>query len=138
MEFLQGNSKQLIFSNLLLETLFLVVLLRFDVAGAGTCLKRYTDPSFFKIEAASSLIATVEIQREKKNRKVKISLVVPRGTYDPARLFATRTDTKSFNLKPAAATRPSIPGPTPKTNLKVAAILEKANAIRQLLFFPLP
>ncbi|EXC10078.1 hypothetical protein L484_001563 [Morus notabilis] len=136
MEFLQGNSKQLIFSNLLLETLFLVVLLRwtetidfatwevlesqlasnrFDVAGAGTCLKRYTDPSFFKIEAASSLIATVEIQREKKNRKVK-----------------------SFNLKPAAATRPSIPGPTPKTNLKVAAILEKANAIRQLLFFPLP
>ncbi|EXB65623.1 hypothetical protein L484_025889 [Morus notabilis] len=41
--------------------------------------------------------------------------------------------TKSFNLKPAAATRPSIPGPTPKTNLKVAEILEKANTIRQAL-----
>ncbi|KAI6673283.1 hypothetical protein NL676_001189 [Syzygium grande] len=37
--------------------------------------------------------------------------------------------TKSFNLKPAAVTRPSIQGP--KTNLRVNAILEKANAIRQ-------
>ncbi|XP_075517257.1 protein SCAR2-like isoform X1 [Primulina tabacum] len=37
--------------------------------------------------------------------------------------------TKSFNLKPALATKPSIRGP--RTNLKVAAILEKANAIRQ-------
>ncbi|KAK9159220.1 hypothetical protein Scep_005794 [Stephania cephalantha] len=39
--------------------------------------------------------------------------------------------TKSFNLRPATATRPSIHGP--KTNLKVVAILEKANAIRQAL-----
>lgn len=45
---------------------------RFDVAGAGACLKRYTDPSFFKVEAASSGIATVEVQREKKIRKVKV------------------------------------------------------------------
>ncbi|CAN6467160.1 unnamed protein product [Victoria cruziana] len=36
---------------------------------------------------------------------------------------------KSFNLKPIAATKPTIEGP--KTNIKVAAILEKANAIRQ-------
>ncbi|XWS60023.1 hypothetical protein CRYUN_Cryun08bG0172600 [Craigia yunnanensis] len=39
--------------------------------------------------------------------------------------------TKSFNLKPAVMTRPSVQGP--KTNLRVAAILEKANAIRQAL-----
>ncbi|KAA8517706.1 hypothetical protein F0562_015180 [Nyssa sinensis] len=39
--------------------------------------------------------------------------------------------TKSFNLKRTVITRPSIQGP--KTNLKVAAILEKANAIRQAL-----
>ncbi|PPR85534.1 hypothetical protein GOBAR_AA35156 [Gossypium barbadense] len=38
--------------------------------------------------------------------------------------------TKSFNLKPAAMTRPSVQGP--KTNIRVAAILEKANAIRQV------
>lgn len=36
---------------------------------------------------------------------------------------------KSFNLKPTVATRPSIQGP--QTNLRVAAILEKAKTIRQ-------
>ncbi|KAL9374463.1 hypothetical protein Peur_034083 [Populus x canadensis] len=49
----------------------LFLLDKFDVAGAGACLMRYTDPSFFKVEAASSGIATVEVQREKKNRKKK-------------------------------------------------------------------
>ncbi|TQD76835.1 hypothetical protein C1H46_037615 [Malus baccata] len=47
----------------------LFLLDKFDVAGAGACLKRYTDPSFFKVESASSI--TVEMQREKKTRKVK-------------------------------------------------------------------
>jgi len=37
---------------------------------------------------------------------------------------------QSFNLKPAVATRPRIQGP--KTNMKLAAILEKANSIRQV------
>lgn len=38
---------------------------------------------------------------------------------------------QSFNLRPAAVQRPPrIQGP--KTNLRVAAILEKANAIRQV------
>ena len=37
---------------------------------------------------------------------------------------------QSYNLKPAVVTRPSIQGP--KTNLKVAAILEKAKTIRQV------
>eukprot|EP00258_Populus_trichocarpa_P043634 XP_024459653.1 protein SCAR2 isoform X1 [Populus trichocarpa] len=49
----------------------LFLLDKFDVAGAGACLKRYTDPSFFKVEAASSGIATVEVQRGKKIRKKK-------------------------------------------------------------------
>ncbi|XP_048319637.2 protein SCAR2 isoform X2 [Ziziphus jujuba] len=49
----------------------LFLLDKFDVAGAGACLKRYTDPSFFKVEAASSGMATVEYQREKKTRKAK-------------------------------------------------------------------
>ncbi|XP_011032580.1 PREDICTED: protein SCAR2-like isoform X2 [Populus euphratica] len=49
----------------------LFLLDKFDVAGAGACLKRYTDPSFFKVETASSGIATVEVQREKKIRKKK-------------------------------------------------------------------
>lgn len=40
---------------------------RFDVAGAGACLKRYTDPSVFKVERSN-----IEPQREKKIRKVKV------------------------------------------------------------------
>ncbi|KAE9610826.1 hypothetical protein Lal_00030078 [Lupinus albus] len=47
----------------------LFLLDKFDVAGAGACLKRYTDPSFFKIELAS--IATGEVHREKRIRKIK-------------------------------------------------------------------
>ncbi|XP_044474279.1 protein SCAR2-like isoform X2 [Mangifera indica] len=43
----------------------LFLLDKFDVAGAGACLKRYTDPSFLKLEAA------VGVQREKKIRKLK-------------------------------------------------------------------
>ncbi|CAK8542088.1 unnamed protein product [Lathyrus sativus] len=51
----------------------LFLLDKFDVAGAGACLKRYSDPSFFKAEPASSVsvTATVEVHRERKIRKVK-------------------------------------------------------------------
>eukprot|EP00256_Glycine_max_P058510 XP_014626653.1 protein SCAR2 [Glycine max] len=49
----------------------LFLLDKFDVAGAGACLKRYTDPSFFIVESASSGKVTVEVQREKKIHKVK-------------------------------------------------------------------
>ncbi|XVE76640.1 hypothetical protein DITRI_Ditri12bG0189700 [Diplodiscus trichospermus] len=49
----------------------LFLLDKFDVAGAGACLKRYTDPSFFKEESAFPGIASLEVQREKKTRKVK-------------------------------------------------------------------
>jgi hypothetical protein len=43
--------------------------------------------------------------------------------------FLEQIRTKAFNLKPALVSKPSIEGP--KTNLRLAAILEKANAIRQ-------
>ncbi|GMI96408.1 hypothetical protein HRI_003310100 [Hibiscus trionum] len=49
----------------------LFLLDKFDGAGAGACLKRYTDPSFFKAESAFPEIAPLEVQREKKVRKVK-------------------------------------------------------------------
>ena len=45
-------------------------------------------------------------------------------------LKITSTFSQSFKLKPASVTRPNVQGP--RTNLKVAAILEKANAIRQV------
>ncbi|XP_058000174.1 protein SCAR2 isoform X2 [Hevea brasiliensis] len=49
----------------------LFLLDKFDVAGAGACLKRYTDPSFVKVEATSFGIPALDVQREKKIRKVK-------------------------------------------------------------------
>ncbi|KAM7526555.1 hypothetical protein LguiA_016457 [Lonicera macranthoides] len=49
----------------------LFLLDKFDVAGAGACLKRYTDPSFFKVEASSNGRTSAEVQRERKARKAK-------------------------------------------------------------------
>ncbi|XP_068634621.1 protein SCAR2-like isoform X2 [Aristolochia californica] len=49
----------------------LFLLDKFDIAGAGACLKRYSDPSFFKTEFASSGEMKEELQREKKVRKNK-------------------------------------------------------------------
>lgn len=49
----------------------LFLLDKFDVAGAGACLKRFTDPSFFKMESTSSTGRRLEGQREKKSRRAK-------------------------------------------------------------------
>ncbi|OVA17223.1 WH2 domain [Macleaya cordata] len=49
----------------------LFLLDKFDIAGAGACLKRYSDPSFFKVELTSSETTQSESQREKKARKIK-------------------------------------------------------------------
>lgn len=50
----------------------LFLLDKFDVAGAGACLKRYSDPSFFKLEWASSeLMKAQRAQRDKKARREK-------------------------------------------------------------------
>ncbi|CDP06417.1 unnamed protein product [Coffea canephora] len=49
----------------------LFLLDKFDVAGAGACLKRYTDPSVFKVEASYSGITSADVLREKKARKAK-------------------------------------------------------------------
>lgn len=48
--------------------------IRFDIAGAGACLKRYSDPSFFKTNSVSSDKIEKEVQIEKKSRKIKVSL----------------------------------------------------------------
>ncbi|CAN6443756.1 unnamed protein product [Victoria cruziana] len=45
----------------------LFLLDKFDVAGAGACLKRYSDPSFFKIEwATSELLKAEKFKQERK------------------------------------------------------------------------
>lgn len=52
--------------------LFLPFSFRFDVAGAGACLKKYSDPSFFKMEFASSGMMEEEVQWEMKARKTRV------------------------------------------------------------------
>ncbi|XP_076938053.1 uncharacterized protein LOC143606029 [Bidens hawaiensis] len=49
----------------------LFLLDKFDVAGAGACLKRYTDPSFYNVEVSSYEMMNAEAQRDKKIRKIK-------------------------------------------------------------------
>ncbi|MCO5595560.1 hypothetical protein L7F22_049605 [Adiantum nelumboides] len=50
----------------------LFLLDKFDVAGAGACLKRYTDPSFFRMEWASSeLMKAEKEQQDRKARRIK-------------------------------------------------------------------
>ncbi|KAL6894335.1 hypothetical protein ACP4OV_008433 [Aristida adscensionis] len=43
---------------------------KFDVAGAGASLKRYSDPSFFKTEHSSNMVETDDII-EKRPRRIK-------------------------------------------------------------------
>ncbi|OVA12687.1 WH2 domain [Macleaya cordata] len=49
----------------------LFLLDKFDIGGVGACLKRYSDPSFFKAELTSSASTKAESQREKKARKIR-------------------------------------------------------------------
>ncbi|XP_044496766.1 protein SCAR3-like isoform X2 [Mangifera indica] len=45
---------------------------KYDAGGPGSCLKRYSDPTFFKRISGSSIGATAEkLQRDKKTRKSK-------------------------------------------------------------------
>lgn len=49
----------------------LFMLDKFDVAGAGACLKRYSDPSFFKVDYASTGKMEEEMHMEIKHTKIK-------------------------------------------------------------------
>ncbi|XP_020989158.2 protein SCAR2-like [Arachis duranensis] len=61
-----------------------------------------------------------------KLRKVSEQVISPKPPkLDERDSLLEQIRSKSFNLRPAAATRPIMQGP--KTNLRVASILEKAN-----------
>lgn len=46
---------------------------RFDAGGPGSCLKRYSDPTFFKRASVASGEASIDkISKEKKGRKSKV------------------------------------------------------------------
>nr|GEY64589.1 D-alanine--D-alanine ligase family [Tanacetum cinerariifolium] len=44
---------------------------QFDVVGDGACLKRYTDPAVYKVEASTYAIERADKQRDKKIRQMK-------------------------------------------------------------------
>ncbi|XP_047316420.1 protein SCAR2-like [Impatiens glandulifera] len=77
------------------------------------------------------LIDAVVALDKTKLRKVTDRIMPAIGQkVDERNSFLEEIRSKSFNLRPTAVARPSIQGPN-KTNLRVAAILAKANSIRQ-------
>ncbi|KAL6987920.1 hypothetical protein U1Q18_013666, partial [Sarracenia purpurea var. burkii] len=80
------------------------------------------------VQSSSKSVPFPPSEDEKPNGKMKL----PRPRNPLIDAVVAHDQSKSFNLKPAVLTRPSIQGS--KTNLKIAAILEKANAIRQRVF----
>ncbi|GER55751.1 SCAR homolog 2 [Striga asiatica] len=69
----------------------LFLLDKFDVGGAGACLKRYTDPSFFKVETSG--MTKADVSREKKIRKPKLFME------ERIETVATNTTTHRAKLK---------------------------------------
>ncbi|CAA0836230.1 Protein SCAR2 [Striga hermonthica] len=67
----------------------LFLLDKFDVGGAGACLKRYTDPSFFKVETSG--MTKADVSREKKIRKPKKKGPRVRNRETPAVLPSSHT-----------------------------------------------
>ncbi|CAH8269673.1 unnamed protein product [Arabidopsis lyrata] len=49
----------------------LFLLDKFDVAGSGSCLKRYSDPSLLKTHTASAVVATSKLSKDERPRKSK-------------------------------------------------------------------
>lgn len=45
---------------------------RYDIGGEGACLKRYTDPSFFKTDSACSTVLQEGIQNERRPLKAMV------------------------------------------------------------------
>lgn len=54
-------------------SMLLFIPVRFDSAEDGACLKRYSDPSFFKTNFASTGKMEDEFHRERKSRKNKVT-----------------------------------------------------------------
>lgn len=51
-----------------------VVLLsiRFDTGGPGSCLKRYSDPTFFRRTSTSGKVSLEKVRSDKKAQKIKV------------------------------------------------------------------
>ncbi|PKA63168.1 Protein SCAR2 [Apostasia shenzhenica] len=81
----------------------LFMLDKFDVAGAGACLKRYSDPSFFKMESTSFEMMEAKVQRDKRSRKFKRN--GSRWRSETESFFAPFMDNSQFNASGQASER---------------------------------
>ena len=56
---------------------YLCFAIRFDAGGPGSCLKRYSDPTYFKRASGSSIEEDAEkVPRDKKTCKSKVSFIL--------------------------------------------------------------
>ncbi|GMI93483.1 hypothetical protein HRI_003017600 [Hibiscus trionum] len=72
----------------------------------------------------------MQVNLEKLNKQKDANQLISGRGVDEKEEFLHQIRTKSFNLRPTATAKPTITS-APKTNVSVAAILQKANAIRQ-------
>ncbi|XP_021307242.1 SCAR-like protein 1 isoform X2 [Sorghum bicolor] len=82
---------------------------KFDVAGAGASLKRYSDPSFFKTEHTSNMIET-DVLIEKKPRRIKKAMRWRKG----ATLESLLTANSEPHITPKDRTSRKVPPRTTK------------------------
>ncbi|XP_031496635.1 uncharacterized protein LOC116261865 isoform X2 [Nymphaea colorata] len=88
----------------------LFLLDKFDIAGAGACLKRYSDPSFFKMELASSgALKADEVQIGKRARRVKRKAFRQRNGDTLEALLDSSTDDASLAPDVKSAKTEKIP-----------------------------
>ncbi|CAM6035116.1 unnamed protein product [Sphagnum compactum] len=123
----------------------LFLLDKFDVAGAtgaaGACLKRYTDPSFFKLEWASSeLMKAQRAQREKKphrDKKWRSSAMVPTAVVAAAEessvglLRHTSGTASKLEITASEEALPNEPFKRSARDNEAAAIADKAKEIKR-------
>ncbi|CAN6483905.1 unnamed protein product [Victoria cruziana] len=113
----------------------------YSVKGQGPCQlvsvsQRLGAPVLEAIDPCQLKPAiSVEFDASHDKGKLKQSTSLNRSTSTPQPderdSFLEQIRAKSFNLRRTKATKPNFSSPRPTTNINVAAILEKANAIRQ-------
>ncbi|KAM7255216.1 hypothetical protein ACFE04_020457 [Oxalis oulophora] len=92
----------------------------------------YTDQKMQPNEEIVNVKPEIKQQDKLKlNREIESEVAESGKGFDEKDDFLQQIRTKSFNLRPTFTVRPPAASSNPATNVKITAILEKANAIRQ-------
>ncbi|GMI93482.1 WASP (WISKOTT-ALDRICH SYNDROME PROTEIN)-FAMILY VERPROLIN HOMOLOGOUS PROTEIN 2 [Hibiscus trionum] len=105
-----------------------------DLKLLGSTISEKPKPPYFNQQQihdnAIALEPEKKVNLEKLNKQKDANQLISGRGVDEKEEFLHQIRTKSFNLRPTATAKPTITS-APKTNVSVAAILQKANAIRQ-------